>query len=65
MKIREISDSSDRGKHVTTHRELRVLDYGGIIIDNPGMREIGMTDSTEGLESTFERILELSKPMQI
>ena len=61
MKTREISDSSDRGKHVTTHRELRVLDHGGIIIDNPGMREIGMTDSTEGLESTFERILELSR----
>ncbi len=61
MKTGEISDSSDRGKHVTTHRELRVLDHGGIIIDNPGMREIGMTDSTEGLESTFERILELSR----
>ncbi len=61
MKTRAISDSSDRGKHVTTHRELRVLEHGGIIIDNPGMREIGMTDSKEGLESTFESILELAK----
>ena len=53
MKTRAISDSSDRGKHVTTHRELHVLDDGGILIDNPGMREIGITDAAESLESTF------------
>jgi len=56
----EISESIDRGKHITTHRELIVTEYG-ILIDNPGMREVGIADSTTGLEMTFETIVELSK----
>ena len=55
-----ISDSIDRGKHITTHRELIVTE-NGILIDNPGMREVGIADSTGGLEKTFETIVELSK----
>jgi len=55
-----ISDSIDRGKHITTHRELIVTE-NGILIDNPGMREVGIADSTSGLEKTFESIVELSK----
>ncbi|MEO9964511.1 MAG: ribosome small subunit-dependent GTPase A [Reichenbachiella sp.] len=61
MKTGEISESIDRGKHVTTHRELVVLDRGGILIDNPGMREIGIADNTDGLEMTFDEILALSE----
>jgi len=61
MKTGAISESIDRGKHVTTHRELIVLESGGIIIDNPGMREVGITDSDDGLEMTFEEIAELSE----
>lgn len=60
METGEISESIDRGKHVTSHRELVVLDQGGIIIDNPGMREVGITNSSEGLEITFDQIVELS-----
>ena len=37
-----------------------VLENGGILIDNPGMREVGITDSTGGLEITFETIVKLS-----
>jgi len=59
MKTGSISDSTNRGKHVTTHRELILLESGGILIDNPGMREIGIADSAEGLEITFEKIYEL------
>lgn len=55
-----ISQSIDRGKHVTTHRELIVLEKG-VLIDNPGMREVGITDAKQGLEMTFNEILELSK----
>ncbi len=54
----EISTSVNKGKHITSHRELFVLDIGGILIDNPGMREVGITDNTGGLESTFESIYE-------
>ncbi|MEH6538439.1 MAG: ribosome small subunit-dependent GTPase A [Psychroserpens sp.] len=60
MHTREISESIDRGKHVTCHRELVVLD-NGILIDNPGMREVGITDDSDGFEITFEEILNLSK----
>ncbi len=55
-----ISESIDRGKHVTTHRELIVFEKG-VLIDNPGMREVGITDSSDGLEMTFEEILNLSQ----
>ncbi len=61
MKTAAISKSIDRGKHVTTHRELIVLDDGGVIIDNPGMREVGITESTSGLEMTFEEIYDLAE----
>ncbi len=57
MKVNTISSSVNKGRHTTTHRELIVLDRGGILIDTPGMREIGITDTSEGLEITFESIL--------
>ena len=61
MRTDSISLSTNKGKHVTSHRELIVLENGGILIDNPGMREVGITDKTNGLEITFDRIIELSK----
>ncbi|MFY0685661.1 MAG: ribosome small subunit-dependent GTPase A [Cyclobacteriaceae bacterium] len=61
MKTGAISESIDRGKHITTHRELIVLEGGGVIIDNPGMREVGITDSSSGLEITFDQIYELAE----
>lgn len=61
MDTGEISKSIDRGKHVTSHRELIILDNGGILIDNPGMREIGLTETSVGLETTFDDIIEISK----
>lgn len=60
MKTGSISLSADRGKHVTTHRELIVLPEGGILIDNPGMREVGIADGASGLETTFDEITELA-----
>lgn len=60
MKTNTISASSNKGRHVTSHRELLVLENGGMIIDNPGMREVGITDSTSGLEITFDSIVSLS-----
>lgn len=61
MKTGAISDSIDRGKHVTTHRELIPLVNGAILIDNPGMREVGIADSSSGLATTFEQIYELTQ----
>ena len=61
MKTNTISTSTNKGRHVTSHRELIVLENGGILIDNPGIREVGIADSKEGLEITFNEIVKLSK----
>lgn len=61
MKTGHISDSTGKGRHVTSHRELFVLENGGIIIDNPGMREVGIADSSTGLETTFDEIIQLAE----
>lgn len=60
MKTNAISSSSQRGRHVTSHRELFVLSNGGILIDNPGMREVGITDAGDALEMTFDSIVTLA-----
>ncbi|MBK6951872.1 MAG: ribosome small subunit-dependent GTPase A [Crocinitomicaceae bacterium] len=61
MKTNTISSSTNKGRHVTSHRELIVLENGGILIDNPGMREVGVADAAQGLETTFDLIFDLSK----
>jgi ribosome biogenesis GTPase len=61
MQTNTISDSTNKGRHVTSHREMIVLENGGILIDNPGMREVGIADSSGGLEITFDMIVSLSK----
>jgi ribosome biogenesis GTPase len=61
MKAEAISLTSDRGRHVSTHRELIVLNNGSILIDNPGMREVGMVDSSDGLNATYDKIAEFAK----
>ncbi|KAF0201610.1 MAG: ribosome-associated [Bacteroidetes bacterium] len=61
MKTDSISESTNKGRHVTSHRELIVLENGGILIDNPGMREVGIVDNAGGLESAFDAIFRLSQ----
>jgi ribosome biogenesis GTPase len=60
MKTDSISQSTNKGRHITSHRELIVLESGGILVDNPGMREVGIADTSSGLETTFDRIIRLS-----
>lgn len=61
IKTGEISSYSDRGKHTTTSRQMYFLHDGAIVIDNPGIREVGMTDVSSGVESVFDEILVLAK----
>jgi ribosome biogenesis GTPase / thiamine phosphate phosphatase len=61
MKTDTISESTNKGRHITSHRELILLENGGIIIDNPGMREVGIADAANGLETTFDKIIDLSR----
>jgi ribosome biogenesis GTPase len=59
-KTQPIREKDGRGKHTTTKRELIILENGAIIIDNPGMRELGVISNESGLENTFNEIDELS-----
>jgi len=61
LKTGQISLSTNKGRHVTDHRELFVLENGGIIIDTPGMKELGIADSANGLEITFDLIVSHSQ----
>ncbi|MCG8309920.1 MAG: ribosome small subunit-dependent GTPase A, partial [Cytophagales bacterium] len=61
MKTDAISQSTNKGRHVSTHRELTVLKNGGILIDNPGMREVGIAGGATGLETTYDKIAVLSQ----
>lgn len=59
-KIRDIHEADDRGRHVTSHRELLLLPCGGLIIDTPGLREIQLWGGDEGILESFDDIIELS-----
>jgi len=57
----QISDSTAKGRHVTTYRELIELKNGSYLIDTPGMREVGLSASDAGLEETFSDIIILAE----
>ena len=48
--------NDDKGHHTTTHRELILLPNGAMVIDTPGMRELGLWDTASGMEQTFSDI---------
>ena len=60
IKTKEISPSTGRGKHATTGREMYFLENGGIVIDNPGTREVGIADANIGIENVFDEITHIS-----
>ncbi|HEY8039047.1 MAG TPA: ribosome small subunit-dependent GTPase A [Polyangiaceae bacterium] len=45
-----------QGRHTTTRRELFVLPNGGLLVDTPGMREMGLIDAEEGLADAFPEV---------
>lgn len=58
LKTNSISEN-DKGRHTTTHRELFVVESGGVIIDTPGMRELGLISAD--VDKSFSNIEELEK----
>jgi len=69
IKTGAVSADTDRGRHTTTGREMYFLGsnssapltMNGIVIDNPGMREVGMADAGAGVENVFGKIAALAK----
>ncbi len=61
QKIGEISESVNKGQHTTTNRELILLPDGGLIMDNPGMREIVLLAGEDDVEDTFQEIEEFAQ----
>jgi ribosome biogenesis GTPase len=53
--------SDGRGRHTTTVRQLFVLAGGALMIDNPGLREVGIGTASAGIADTFPDILELAE----
>jgi ribosome biogenesis GTPase len=60
LETRGVSHTGE-GRHTTTRRQLIVLDGGALLIDMPGMRELGMLGVSEGLDDTFADVGELAK----
>ncbi|MBW2186122.1 MAG: ribosome small subunit-dependent GTPase A [Deltaproteobacteria bacterium] len=54
-----IREDDAKGRHTTTSRSLHFLPEGGILIDNPGMRELQLVDCEDGLSNLFEEIEQL------
>lgn len=56
MSTGAIREADERGRHTTTHRELVLLPSGGLILDTPGIRELGLWDAEAGVSATFEDV---------
>lgn len=59
MATQTIRDGGDQGRHTTSHRQLILLPNGGLILDTPGFREIGLVDADEGVSVVFDDIEQL------
>ena len=53
MRVSGIREADGKGRHTTTHRQLLRLSCGALLIDTPGMRELGLWEARQGLEDSF------------
>jgi ribosome biogenesis GTPase / thiamine phosphate phosphatase len=58
--VAEVRLADSRGRHTTTRRELVLLEGGGLVLDTPGMRELGMWDADAGLDEAFAEVESLA-----
>ncbi len=60
FETQEVREKDGKGRHTTTRRQLSMLNNGAMIIDTPGMRELGAIGVESGIKSTFDDISHLS-----
>jgi ribosome biogenesis GTPase len=53
MHTQAIVEGDSLGRHTTTHRELILLPSGALILDTPGMRELGLWEADSGVSTAF------------
>ncbi len=61
QEVKSLSSSVGKGQHTTTKRELIFVPSGGLIMDNPGLREIQLWADEEALKETFREIEEIAQ----
>ena len=61
FETQSVSKKQSKGRHTTTSRELIQLENGAMLIDTPGMRELGNMSVDTGIDETFAEIVELSQ----
>jgi len=59
-----VREKDSKGRHATTYRQLIMLDCEAMLIDTPGMRELGNFSVEAGIDETFSEIKELSEQCQ-
>ncbi|WP_240966194.1 ribosome small subunit-dependent GTPase A [Streptomyces zingiberis] len=59
--VRANRDSDGKGRHTTTTRDLLPLPTGGVLIDTPGLRGVGLWDAGQGVAQVFAEIEELGR----
>jgi ribosome biogenesis GTPase len=60
LEVRELRDH-DKGRHTTTRRELIDVPTGGMVMDTPGLREVGLIEDEVGMDASFAEIAELAE----
>ncbi|MFI8812329.1 MULTISPECIES: ribosome small subunit-dependent GTPase A [unclassified Streptomyces] len=61
MEVRAARDVDGKGRHTTTTRNLLVLPHGGVLIDTPGLRGVGLWDAEAGVGQVFSEIEDLAR----
>lgn len=64
IRTQRVRESDGRGRHTTSLRQLLFLESGAMLIDTPGMRELGNFDIESGMSTTFSEIEELTAQCQ-
>lgn len=58
--VGDVREGDSKGRHTTSHREIHLLANGGILVDTPGIRSVGLWTDTEAVDATFDDVEELA-----
>ena len=58
---RDLREDDSKGRHTTSHRELFALPGGGLLIDTPGLRTVGVMGEADAVQATFDEVESLAR----